>query len=373
MKKMAAILKNDSQSPCRKNTIILLVDWCLKGKDFWLKNELEKNGFQVFLEGIPNYDMRNRQIKWRKLLLWWQYFTLGWRGAKKAKRHNGIVLSWNFIPGIFCAIFSEFIIQNYTPIVSLNMIAFKKGLINNIIRDSIYKFAFKYTKVYITVNSEEYRQEVISNYHILPHRIKVLNDPIDLHPVVTPYANYDGGYVFSGGEAARDWETFIRAASMCPEIPFKIITRRKSWKYGRKLPSNIEVYFDTSEEEFYSMTAKARIVILTLSSLVTAGLIVLKNSILLNRLIIVTETPATKLYFPKECRDLLVPMGEARELAEKIKQYWCVIQKRQYKTNLLKKHLINNFSQSIYVSELINFLKLANTEKDPRKETWKDL
>lgn len=342
-------------------TIVLLVDWRLDKHEFWLKTELEKLGYNIYLIGIPNYNMLNRVVKWRKFILWWHYVVQGWQGALRGKKYNSIIISWNFIPGVFCSIFSKIIMRNRHPVISLNMIAHNKGIINNLIRDFIYKFSFTKTDIFITVNSEEYRKFVISKYRINPNNIFVLNDPVDIIPPIIYKDTEDEGYVFSGGEAARDWDTLMRAAFLCPEIPFVIIARKKYWKFGENIPPNIKVYFDTSAEVFYSMALKSRLVVLPLNSFATAGLIVLKNCVLLNRLVISSETPATKLYYPLTCRDLLVPIGDSKRMAEKIKEYYGSPSKRERKIKLQKDHIINNFSQKVYTNRLnylINTIKI---------------
>jgi glycosyltransferase involved in cell wall biosynthesis len=48
--------------------IILLVDWKFDDKKFWLQPELEKLCFKETPLGLPNYNLKNHEIKWRKII-----------------------------------------------------------------------------------------------------------------------------------------------------------------------------------------------------------------------------------------------------------------------------------------------------------------
>lgn len=332
----------------------MLVDWPAEGKKFWLADELRRKGFNVILEGIENFNSKNTEVKWRKLILWGQYFALGWRGAKKAKHHNGVILSWSFIPGIFAAIILKFFFMKDLKVIALNMIARKKGIIIETIRDYIYKLAFKKTDIFITVNSKEMREKYINKYDIHQDKIAILQDPYSI-PTSILKPNYSD-YVFSGGEAARDWDTVIKVAQKCPDIPFVVIARRKYWDHSKEIPVNLKVYFDTSEEEFYGKVANSRLVILPLNSDVTAGLIVLKASILMGKAVITTETPATINYYPPECRSLLLPMGDAERLSSVLQQLWHNDEERLIKANLLQEYIRQHFSPASFASRVADLL-----------------
>lgn len=57
----------------RKDKVFLVVDSNISKDNFWLKNELENNGFYVYYIGQISYTLKDITIKWRKILLWLKY------------------------------------------------------------------------------------------------------------------------------------------------------------------------------------------------------------------------------------------------------------------------------------------------------------
>jgi hypothetical protein len=341
--------------------IILLVDWRLRAEKFWLQEELEKLGLEVIIEGIPNYSLRNHVARWRKALLWGQYLTLGWRGAKLANQYNGVVVAWNFICGIFAAIFTNFYLVKDIPVVALNMIAFQKAWVHNFLRRFIYNYAFSKDGIIITANSAGLRRDYLSSYRIKASKIYVLPDAYDPHYDVFAPDAADDGYVFSGGVAARDWDTLIEVARKCPEVPFKIVARRIYWQPAVDLPPNLEVRFDTSRAEFYSLARKSRVVLLPLKTQVTAGLIVLLRSLLLGRLVIATATYATSAYFPEDCQDLLVPEGGSENMTAVLGKYWNNEVERIEKVRYIQAFVLNKFSPQVYARDVVDLVSKSSS------------
>jgi glycosyltransferase involved in cell wall biosynthesis len=348
---------NFIQSSMTKKLIVLAVDWRLTKKKFWLQSELQQNGFNVKVIGIPNYDMRNRVVKWRKIILWTQYLVLGWRSVTSARRLDGVVISWNAIAGVFAAIISKKYGNRRPPIIALNLIAFKKSRIHNLLRRIIYQYAFNSDRVFITVNSSWLSDNYQTDFGIKPSKIFVINDPWDNVQEFFFPSRIDDNYVFSGGEAARDWETLISVARLCPEISFKIVARKKDWDNNRILPSNVQLFFDTGADEFYDLAKSSRIVLLTLNSNITAGLIVLKKSIILGRPVMITRTPSVIPYYPEQCEDLLIPMGDADNIAQKLRRLWINHEERIIRTKILQKHVLERFSPQSFVKQIVKLVE----------------
>ncbi len=348
--------------PCSaKRPIVLLLDYWVPvhNRKYWLQTKLEDLGLEVHVEWIRDYDMANRRVRWRKLILWKQYFQLGLRGARIARARGGIVVAWNFIPGAFAALVSRLRRRPGPPVVGLNMIYYDKGRVLNSTRSAIYRFAGGRGHLLLTVSSHSLRRQYVDRFGFRSEQVSVLHDAWQPeYPTARPSLD-DGGYVFSGGEAARDWGTLLSVARACPHIPFKVVARRMRWKQT-DVPRNVQVRFDTSEEEFYSLAAGARLVLLPLLDRVTSGLIVLVRSVLLGRPVLGTQTPGMMPYFPADCRDLLVGIGDAEQMASKVQHYWNDPDLRLIKAQSLQDHVIAEFSPDAYARQVADLVAVAS-------------
>jgi len=305
-----------------RSNIVLLVDWSASGDSFWLADLLEDRGFRVLTVGIPNYSMRNRQVKWRKVLLWWQYAVLGYRGAQLARQTDSIIVAWNFIPGVFAVIVSRLFPQPRSSVVGLNAIAFSKGVVHNFARGFVYRRAFASGRLWLTVNSEALRELYGRWFGFSQSRVEVLLDCwTEDYEVGDPDMD-DEGYVFVGGEAARDWPLVLEITKQCPDMRFEVVAWRKDWPSTRTCPPNVHLRFDMLEEDFYGLVKRSRLVLIPLNSTVTAGLIVLMRAALLGRVVLATRTAATEACYPRGLRHLLVEIGDVAGYRAQMESLW---------------------------------------------------
>lgn len=336
--------------------LVLLIDSRLNGEKFWLQEKLEAEGFDVTPLGIPTYNMRNRTVRWRKALLWWQYFRLGYRGARLARRNKAIVVSWNFIVGAFAA---QFVPRGSRQVIALNMIAYDKGIINRILRSLVYRRGFSSGRMTATANSAEVRDHYIASFKIPPDQISVLHDPWSPRWETCPPSASDEGYVFSGGEAARDWASVFAVAARLPEIKFKVVARRMHWTYSSNVPPNMEVLFDLSQDDFYGMVKRSRLVLLSLKGKITAGLLLLTRSALLGRVVVSTQTMATEAYYPDECKDLLLPEGDVEAITSAVARYHADCHLAVEKAAMLQSHVRANYSPEAFANRVSDLVHLA--------------
>lgn len=225
-------------------TIFILLDWKLsKNSQPWLKTELEKVGYIVFLIGIPNYKLTDRTSK--------------------------------------------------------------------------------------TGQTED--------------RIFLLHDVYSNSDEQCDYKE-SGSYVFTGGEASRDWTSFIRCAEEMPNIEFIGVARRKSFNLNNDLPENLKMYFDVPESIFYSLLKESRIVFLPLMSKVPCGLIVLIRAALLSKPVIATRTPSIKNYIIHNKTGLLVDILDIDGMKNTIEKLFYSSDLRKSLAEKLKQHVVNNFS-----------------------------
>ena len=345
--KEADIIRNN------KIVLILLADWYLSCEKFWLQQYLEEEGFTVKVLGLPNSYKRNLTVRWRKLILWCQYFILGKQGAKLAKKLNGKIVAMNYISGVFAALFMP---KGSRRVIGLNMIAHEKGFINQVLRKLLYDYCFSTDRMIVTVVAEDLIHIYQQQFHINSRRTFYLPDPFPpYYEIVNPENSTEEEYIFCGGEAARDWDLVLAVANMMPDITYKIIARKFNWK-NRKVPHNVEILFDVDETIFYGLVKKAKLVILPLKGKAPSGLIVLVRSILLGKLVLVTDTPSTIPYYPESCHDLLVPESDTHGFLIKIQEYFSNSKTRIKKTNELQQHIMTNYSSKAYTRHLTNII-----------------
>jgi glycosyltransferase involved in cell wall biosynthesis len=334
-------------------SFVLLFDWRLGEKKFWLQNELEKKGHKVFPLGIPGYDLKNRTIKWRKIVLWWQYFKLGWQGSRLAHKTKSDIIAWNFIAGVFASLFFPAKSQR---VLALNMITYEKGRINQLVRRLIYNRAFFSRRVIGTINSKNMVDKYLKHFKIQQDQLFELHDSWSANYEVVSPKNEDEGFIFSGGESARDWETLLEVANKLLFTQFKIVARRKYWVSSWKVPPNVSVIFDLDDEEYYNLVKRSRLVLLPLKGIVTAGLIVLIRSILLGKVVITTETPSIVPYYPKSLTNLLTREGDVEQLTLLATRYLNNDDLRIKTAIEIQQYVLTEYSPEKFTSRLLNMI-----------------
>jgi len=346
----------------RRPRVLLLVDWDVGDDAFWLRDLLTKRGFDVLTLGIPHYSMRNREVKWRKVVLWWQYVALGYRGARIARRGPAVIVSWNFIPGVFAAQFSRISPEPRSPVLSLNAIAHRNDMVRDAVRWLVYRTAFASGLLWVTVNTEELRERFETQFGFLPARVEVLPDCWEARYETGDPSRPDEGYIFVGGEASRDWELVLDIAECCSDLQFEIVARRKHWPMNRPCPRNVHLRFDTSEQEFYRLVAGSRLVLMPLVDRMTAGLIVLIRAALLGRLVLATRTPATETCYPAELAHLFVDIGDAEGFCTLIRALWHDENGRVHAARALQSYVHERRSPDAFADRIADLVRRVISE-----------
>ncbi len=339
MQQRQSVSANPSVSPCPPRIVVG------HSRHPWLGKMLSTDGVQViwYEDAGPPAGLRLPKGLPRALVN-------VWRGTTLARRHKATLLVWSPREGFLSALLGALWRHGRVPILVLNLIAFPQSGLRGRIRDGLFRAAFARSRLMVTVNSEWLRQLYISRFEIQPQRIHVLYDcwlPKWLVEKGEP-GRPDGAYVFAGGTAARDWATLLRAAASLPEIPFRIIARRRDWPAQSVVPDNVAVLFDTTEQYFWETAGEARIEVVCLSSPITSGLVVLILSSLMGRPVISTRTPATEAYYPENHRDLLVEMGDHLALARRIRALWADEQLRDDSAVAVQNHILSTHTPQAY-------------------------
>jgi hypothetical protein len=335
--------------------IILIVDWrTIPNDNFWLKTELQKLGNQVELMSIPNYNDNNRIMKFGNYILWQKYFVTAIKAIKKSKEKD-IIISWNFIIGAIAAFICR-LLHLKKNIISINMIFHKNGLFNDSVRKIIYNIAFRYPKFCFSLIDEKLI-DYYSLYFALPKtRIFFLQEVFNDSYEQRTFEETDD-YVFSGGEAYRDWPNIIKCAEELPEINFVGVARFKKFPHDKLIPKNLKMYYDIPQDEFDTLMRKSRIVFLPLNSLAPCGLIVLVKAALLSKPVIVTETYSTKHYVHNNSSGRLIKMHDFNEMRNSILLLSNSMDLRKLYAENFKNHVTNMFTPQYFAYTLNAFVK----------------
>lgn len=336
--------------------IVLLLDDRLDGGVHWIATGLGRRGYQVALVDIPGYSTRNRLVRWRKAILWWQYLGLAARGLRLARRCDATILSTNFHVGALAAALSRLRPGAHPDVLALNAIVREKAVALTWARTRLYRVAYGGGRLRLTVNSRENALRYQRLFGFDEQHIYVVNDPWAPHYPLDDRSDAGSDRVFCGGEAARDWDTFFAVARDHPEIDFIGVALSKHWSYGERLPGNVDMRFDIPEADFYDCVEKARIVLLPLKGSTTAGLIVLVRSALLGRLVLATRTPALESYYPIGRSDLLVAPGDAQAFSALVDRYWEDAAARQAAAADVKAHILEHKSPDSYLDAIASIL-----------------
>ena len=332
--------------------LYLLVDW--KNNDqFFLQKEMKKNGIEVNIVDIPNYTMKDREVKIRIIFLYLKYINLAYRAIKQSQKDD-ILICWNYTTSIALGYICR-LLKAKRKILALNIIAHKKAKLPETIRKIIFSPVLKFHDYYITVNSDKYISDYCNRFNITKEKFFVLNDPIQ--SIKIGEYKYSDSYIFAGGEAQRDWDTLFRAAQELPDIRFVCIARKKYFNSKVIIPKNVELYFDTNKEIFYNYLTNSSIVVVTLKSDLPSGLIILLKAALLRKPIISTATPSTINYIKDKQHGLLINKNSKTDLINAIKLLHKNKELQEKYTKNLLKHLLTNHSPQKYAANLMNIIK----------------
>lgn len=295
--------------------IVIAYEWKYKEKH-WLHELLEDAGYVVCIVDMKDIDRRKKLKKWHKIVELYDYYNM----AKKAQNllnTGDVFIGWCFTTAVFASILNK----KNNLIIGLNILIQKQDNLPNKLRNFLYKQAFKNTNFKATSNSESSMKIALS---ILGEQYA--DCFMILHDVFFEKRNHNvkyEDYCFCGGASGRDWSSLMKAAELCPTIKFKVIAGSGTWNAGLSVPQNVECKFDVTESEFSDSLKNSNLVLLPLISEVTSGLLVLFQAINSGKIVIATGIDAVKYYYPQNLQNkYLVPIGDYKMLAEKIKLYY---------------------------------------------------
>ena len=104
-----------------------------------------------------------------------------------------------------------------------------------------------------------------------------------------------------------------------PDVHFKCVFLREAVVPEMYELKNLEVYTDVPKKEFYEILNNATVCCIPLKSKAPCGLYVMQHAILLNIPIVSTETFSMRTIVPNDECGYLMPMGDVKGMAEKVR------------------------------------------------------
>ena len=336
--------------------LILLVDWKKHGLNF-LEKEFSDLHIPFKTFDIPDYSMLDITKKFRLFNLYFKYFKLAWKAVKHSNPRD-VIICVNFTTAIAVGYACRLLHRN-RKIIGLNMIAHKRSRYIEWFRRIVFRPVMSMPSFIITVNSEQYIGEYSTRFKVSKSKFSVLHDPSQtLSQEQT--TSVENTYVFSGGEAKRDWETLFNSSHRLPSIKFVCIARKKYFDKSLEIPPNVELLFDTDSVTFYSYMKAASIIVIPLKSLSPAGLIVLLDASSMYKPVIVTKTPSTENYIIDGFSGYLSEPENVNELTEKIRHLWDDSELQRRFSSNLNKSVQENHSPHYYANQLLSILSDNN-------------
>lgn len=226
-----------------------------------------------------------------------------WHAINIVKK-NDILLCYLDIQAVLCWWFAKLTFRKRN-IVAINLLLKDKPTLKNRFASWLYKQALSSDNFTATVTAPKYGNWLNKKFN---RKFKYYHLP-DLYVYNNLYDDFKDinttpNTVFCGGNNGRDWETMIRLAKEMPDVTFKLIMPKQRWdKYKSIFPTNIQAYYDVTEDFFLKEMASSQVVCLPINTPAPAGLIVLFQAAALRKKILISNTITTKGYITPNISD----------------------------------------------------------------------
>lgn len=186
----------------------------------------------------------------------------------------------------------------------------------------LYRMALKSKKFHVTVNSPQLVDYYAKVFHCSKDKFHVVYDSMNLseseQQMVRDRSESEAPYVFFGGKAFRDVETFVKIVKSLPAIKFKAVLLKDMILPEMYQLSNLEVYHDLDSAYFYRILNNAAVCYIPLKATIPCGLYVMQHAILMDIPIVSTETLSMRTIVPDDNHGFLLQRGDAKGMADRI-------------------------------------------------------
>lgn len=185
----------------------------------------------------------------------------------------------------------------------------------------MYRLALKDKSFSVTVNSPVLVNFYAKLFHCDSNKFHVVYDSMSLSETesqMTRTKDIKEPYVFFGGKAFRDVETFVKIVKLLPNVKFKAVILKNMITSEMNGLKNLEVFHDLEASEFYRILNNSSVCCIPLKASIPCGLFVMQHAILMDIPIVATETMSMRTIVPDDNHGFLLPRGDAKGMAEKI-------------------------------------------------------
>lgn len=129
-----------------------------------------------------------------------------------------------------------------------------------------------------------------------------------------------GPYILAAGRSGRDYRTLLEAVAALP-VALHIVCDRQEALEGLTIPPNVTVLRDCYDAAYVEQLKNAEFVVIPLSVAdISAGQMVLIQSMAYSKATIITRSPTVEEYVTDGEQSLLVPMGDVAALRTAIER-----------------------------------------------------
>lgn len=187
---------------------------------------------------------------------------------------------------------------------------------------SLYKWALNRKCFFATVNSEALIDYYNSYFKCGKEKFFLVYDAMTLTSeesmTICRRDTYREPYIFFGGKAFRDVDTFCKIVKLLPKIRFKAVILKAMITPEMKNLKNLEVLHDIDRDKFNNILCNASLCCIPLSATIPCGLSVMQKAMLMGIPIISTDTPSMKTIIPNDDYGFLLSRGDSKGMASKI-------------------------------------------------------
>ena len=201
------------------------------------------------------------------------------------------------------------------------------------IRFLMYKMALKSKNFYVTVNSPELIDFYSLMFDCSRDKFKLVYDAMSLNEKMeddSKKRDRNDIYVFCGGKAHRDVDTFVKIVKAMPEVKFKVIFLKSMLTDEMLELPNLNVMHDVEMDKFYEELSGASVCCIPLKSEAPCGIYVMQHAILMGIPIVSTETRSMRAIIPNDEYGFLLKRGDVDGMVSRLRLL--LADKNLYKT-----------------------------------------
>lgn len=265
------------------------------------------------------------------------------RGILQSNQYDLIICADPRIGTIYGVL--RLMINSKTPVIIDQFILNDEKSIINSIKDKIYRLALRNIDCAIVNSSfekEEYKRRLgaKNSFEFIP----ISAEQFWFQKVKS---GLNESYIFVGGGEKRDFKSIIEIASRL-DLKIIIVTfSRNNMKGIERIPSNCEIIYKLSNQEYIDMIGNSLFVVIPLvKTTKSAGQTTLVQAICQGKAIVVTDNPGVKDYIDGSA--LLYKSQDSKDLLAKINILLKSKETRERLENKSKQQAKKTYSYEVY-------------------------